>query len=436
MKLEIDGKFKEALELLEHGAEPLFVTGRAGTGKSTLLSHFAKNTKLNMAVLAPTGVAALNVQGQTIHSFFGFRPSITEDVALKKGRAARAKQQIYKNLHTLVIDEISMVRADLLDCVDAFLRGYRKTVEPFGGVRMIFIGDVFQLPPVMQDSERDLFSSEYQSPYFFDAKVMSRGFRFRIIELDKIFRQKHADFIGILNAIRDGSLGSEHLKKLNSRVESLLHKRLGAIVLTTTNAMADAVNQERLAKLPGKIGEYCGVLSGDFDERQRPTDEKIQLKKGARVMFLNNDRENRWVNGTLGDVVEVMSKCAFVQIVGGDLVKVEPHAWELTRYVVKAETGTLEHETIGTYTQLPLRLAWAVTIHKSQGKTFDEVRIDFGRGTFAHGQAYVALSRCRTLEGLTLVRPFRQEDVRLDPRVTDFMTNYSYDRGLTQGMGF
>lgn len=421
MKVEMNTQFLEALRLMEESGEPLFVTGRAGTGKSTLLHCFRYKTKKRVAVVAPTGVAALNVKGQTIHSFFGFPPAVTIDDARKEAMWNR-DPELYRNLDTIVVDEISMVRADLIDAMDVFLRVIRRSALSFGGVQMIFIGDLYQLPPVVTRDERAFFTSVYPSPYFFDAHVFSGAASgVRVFELTKIYRQKDADFISLLNAIRSNRLNSTHLTELNRRVDVPLKLfRKKPICLTATNAAADAINDERLRKLFGKPRSFESVVSGEFDEKQFPTDRVLQLKTGAQVMMLNNDSEGRWVNGTLGRIVKIEKQGIRVKMQGGEEELVEKHTWNVLRYSFQEESKELSQESVGSFTQYPMRLAWAVTIHKAQGKTFDEVIVDLGRGSFAHGQTYVALSRCRTLAGLRLARPLRRSDVIMDDRVTKF----------------
>jgi len=427
--IEINPQFKAALELLEKGREHVFITGRAGTGKSTLLSFFQENTKQLLVVLAPTGVAALNVQGETIHSFFRFPPGIT--VAEAEKRASKIKDAaLYKSIKTIVIDEISMVRADLLDCVDVFLRKVLKKKKPFGGIQMVFIGDLYQLPPVLTTEDREHFSAVYETPYFFSAQVMTSGdFKPRFIELEKVYRQKDAAFVELLNAIRNNAVTDEQLAELNSRVIAEgIEADQDCICLTTTNAAADRINLGKLSLVRGKLFSYTALVDGDFDRKLSPADPELKLKVGAQVMFLNNNSEGLWVNGTLGTVKDITKEEISVQTQDGHKVNVTPYKWTLYRYVFDQNTRQLSQESMGSFIQYPLNLAWAVTIHKSQGKTFNRVIIDLGRGTFAHGQAYVALSRCRTLSGLTLTTPLEKKHILLDYRVVNFLTRFQYDR--------
>lgn len=420
-----------ALKIMHDPAQSCFITGKAGTGKSTLLKYFLENTHRNVAVLAPTGVAALNVGGQTIHSFFRFQADITGEKARKAAQRMikNGDEDLYRILDAIVIDEISMVRADLLDCVDEFLRAVRKKKNlPFGGVKLIFVGDLYQLPPVVVRQEKEALEALYEGPYFFNAQVM-KNLDFDIIELEKIFRQSETDFIEVLNAIRNNRIETHHLDVLNARVMDP-HTQLSgedfAICITTTNKRASEINQARLMQLNSKSRNYQSIVSGNFEKSSFPTDDVLELKVGAQVMFVNNDSEGRWVNGTLGVVKKVESDEVMVTLEDQEVVKVTPHTWTLHRYQFDPQKRVLQSDNVGDFTQIPLRLAWAVTIHKSQGKSFDRVFVDlFGR-IFATGQLYVALSRCRTLGGLYLSRPLQSHDVLVDYRVVKFLTGQQY----------
>ncbi len=403
------------LEFIETTQENIFVTGKAGTGKSTLLMSFRESTKRKVAVLAPTGVAALNVQGQTIHSFFRFKPNMSlEDIEKKAGRLKGTG--LYQNLDTIILDEISMVRADLLDSIDAFLRTVLKTDSPFGGKQMIFIGDLYQLPPVVSPAERPYFSDVYATPYFFSAHVMSHPeFKLRTIELEKIYRQTDDAFIELLNAIRHNSVTELQIDHLNTRLEPQPDDA-GYIHLTSTNRQAEKINIEKLAQLPSRLEQFDAEMEGEFNPKDAPTETQLKLKIGAQVMFLNNDSAGRWVNGTIGEIVDI-GETIDVMLPIGFVVPVMPHKWSMIRYAYDKNQRQMTKEPVGSFTQYPIKLAWAITIHKSQGKTFDKVIVDLERGTFAHGQAYVALSRCRTFEGLVLKHPFRKSHVIVDYRV-------------------
>ena len=428
--IEFNDRFRHALQTMEDTRKSVFITGRAGTGKSTLLTCFRLNTRKKVAVLAPTGVAALNVQGQTIHSFFGFKPNVTLD-RVRRARSAAGDNNIYRKLEAIVIDEISMVRADLLDCVDRFLRlNGPDSDEPFGGVQMIFIGDLYQLPPVVTGVERAAFESLYDTPYFYSARCF-QPLKMEFIELEKVYRQRDQGFVDLLNAIRNNSITEEGLKTLNRRYLPEFEPPSGElyIYLTTTNGMAWQINETELARLKTQGRAFQGIVEGDFGNEYLPTKVDLQVKVGAQVMMLNNDPEGRWVNGTIGKVVEFakdgLGEVIVAELDDGETVDIEPHAWEIFRFF--AQGGQLQSEVVGRFRQYPLMLAWAVTIHKSQGKTFDRVVIDIGRGTFAHGQTYVALSRCTTLEGLVLKKPLLKQHVRTDYRVMKFLTSHRYE---------
>lgn len=424
-KLEINDKFKEALKIIEETQEHVFITGKAGTGKSTLLTFFIERTEKPIAVLAPTGVAALNICGETIHSFFKFLPNITLAEAIKKGKQQR-KSKLYKNLSTIIIDEVSMVRADLMDSVNVFLKTARGSAKPFGGVQMIFIGDLYQLPPVVNSHERSHFENVYKSPWFFDSEVFaSKHFDMKFVELEKIYRQKDESFINLLNAIRTNSVDESQIEAINRRAVFDADNQ-DAIHLTSTNDRANEINLARLSQLKSQLHEFTGMTNGSFEDKHLPTERRLGLKVGAQIMFMNNDSIGRWVNGTIGCVKELEDGIIIVKTNDGDVVEVSPHTWDLYKYYFDAKSRSLSQETVGSFTQIPVRLAWAITIHKSQGKTFDSVQIDLGRGSFASGQTYVALSRCRTFEGITLTNPIKASDIRLDWRVQKFLTSFQY----------
>lgn len=439
MDFQLNEQLESTLNLLEGTHKHVFITGKAGTGKSTLLRYWRDRTKKNVVVLAPTGVAALNVQGQTIHSFFRFKPDITVEKIrpLEKGDDGIG---VYRKIETLVIDEISMVRADLLDCIDTFLRlnGPQKYLA-FGGVQMVFIGDLYQLPPVVKRDQDEIFRTHYESPYFFSAHVFDPKQRqlfhldtapvFERIELETIFRQKDRSFIDVLNAIRTNVVETPHLDLLGSRWDSFFipHPDEYWITLTTTNAAAQSINEGYVEQLRGKAYEYRATLSGDIGSEYFPTEELLRIKEGAQVMFVNNDRDGRWVNGTIGQVARVEEDqetgldAIIVELSDGEEVSVLPNAWEVFRWTYDKQDKKLLSEISGMFTQYPLRLAWAITIHKSQGKTFDRVIIDMGNGAFVPGQLYVALSRCKTLDGIVLTRQVKRKDVMMDDRVVRFM---------------
>jgi ATP-dependent exoDNAse (exonuclease V) alpha subunit len=426
--IEINSEFKEALELMENSGKSVFITGRAGTGKSTLLTHFFNTTHKKVVILAPTGVAALNVKGQTIHSFFKFRPNMTPE-RVRKLRAKDEGKNIYKQLDTIVIDEITMVRADLLDCVDKFLRlnGPLEN-KPFGGIQMIFIGDLYQLSPVVTNNDKEIFSTLYKTPYFYGAHLFE-FFDMEFVELQKVYRQQDEKFIDLLNSVRNNTITAKGLAALNQRYRPKFEQEPGEfyVYLTTTNAMADTINAAQLDKLETPPLIFSGEIEGEFGKETFPTAVELKIKTGAQVMMLNNDMEGRWVNGSIGEVKGLLRNASGDDIIIADLedgstVEIEPYCWEIYRSFV--DEGQLASEVIGTFTQYPLMLAWAVTIHKSQGKTFENVVIDIGRGAFAHGQTYVALSRCTSLEGIVLIKPLQKKDIWTDFKVVDFITRY------------
>jgi ATP-dependent exoDNAse (exonuclease V) alpha subunit len=415
--IELTPEAQAVLQLWEHTRQHVFLSGRAGTGKSTLLQHFRVTTRKRLVVLAPTGVAAVNVHGQTIHAFFGFGPDITPEKARR--RALRKKP--------LIIDEISMVRADLLDCIDQFLRvNGPRAGAPFGGVQLLCIGDLYQLPPVVLPEEETLFTTHYASPYFFDAHVL-RTTPYTVIQLTKVYRQQDATFVTLLDAVRTGSVDQRQLAALNVRYRVGLtdHDQAQSITLVTTNAMAERINAHHLARIRHRPFTCTGRITGTFHRPQLPTEETLTLKAGARIMMLNNDPRGQWVNGTLGYIDTITedggTATIRVRLDNGYNGTVSAYTWEAIRFVWDDTAQRIVSEVVGAFTQYPLRLAWAVTIHKAQGKTFDAVVIDVGRGTFAPGQAYVALSRCRSLEGLVLYTPLRPEHVLIDARARAFL---------------
>jgi ATP-dependent exoDNAse (exonuclease V) alpha subunit len=422
--IEITPEFEKALALMESDAPLVFVTGKAGTGKSTLLEHFRANTHRNIAVLAPTGVAALNVGGETIHSFFKFRSGLTP-TAMKRVK----DREVYEHLDALVIDEVSMLRCDLLDLIDAFLRkNGPKRDRPFGGVRMIFVGDLFQLPPVVTREEEQFFSSYYPSPYFFDAYSI-RTLPMAYAELSTVYRQQDASFIELLNSIRENQMSEYEYERLSQRVVRGVMPELSRyqVHLTTTNSMADRINMAHLNRLGGETWKFSAAIEGDVHEKYFPNAKDLFLKPRAQVMLLNNDFSGRWVNGSLAEVVGVEydhdAECDVVgvELEDGRLETVKPHRWEIFKYRFDEEAQGIHADPVGMFAQYPMKLAWAVTIHKAQGKTFDRCVIDLGYGTFAHGQAYVALSRCRTLEGITLRRAPTSRDIHMDERILTYL---------------
>ena len=430
-RIDINDRFRHALQLMEHTNQCLFITGKAGTGKSTLLSHFCARTNKRPVVLAPTGVAALNVRGQTIHKFFHFYIDVTPD-KIRRRQVKPRTPKLYKKLKTIIIDEVSMVRADLLDCIDAFLRLYGPDEnQPFGGVQMIFVGDLYQLPPVVSRESEEIFSEHYETPYFFSAHCL-READFAIVELDKIYRQKEQEFVDLLNRIRTDTANDDDIAHLNQRFDPHYqpNPKEFFISLTTTNRKADEINAEHLAALPAKLHSTNAIVSGDFGKEFFPTVPELQFKLGAQIMLINNDAQGRWVNGSIG-VIEAVKRDendrAYLNVRltdDHDLVAVYPHTWEVYRYGL--DGGEITANSVGSFTQFPFRLAWAVTIHKAQGKTFNHVMIDIDRGTFAAGQMYVALSRCTSFEGIVLKTRIARQHIRTDERIVEFLARYPY----------
>lgn len=424
--IEINPQFKRALDLLQNEDLSLFITGKAGTGKSTLLEHFCAEAAKKPVILAPTGVAALNVKGQTIHSFFNFYIDVTpEKIRQKKVKPRNPK--IYRLIKTIVIDEVSMVRADMLDCIDTFLRMYGPFSDrPFGGVQMVLVGDLYQLPPVVGMNEREIFESHYDSPYFFSARVFQE-FQVQTVELEKVYRQKDEEFVSLLNRIRNNTVQEADLAHLNSRLNPHFRPVNDEffISLTTTNSRADEINAEHLASLPGALQGFNAEVTGTFGPEYFPTAQKFQFKVGAQVMMLNNDAKKRWVNGSMG-VVEAIKKVdgeenLSIRLQDDRLVLVPRFCWEVIRFsLVENE---IKSQVAGTFTQFPVRLAWAVTIHKSQGKTFDRVILDIGRGTFAAGQVYVGLSRCTSFEGVVLKARIQKHHIQTDRQIVNFFSS-------------
>ena len=425
IQIDLEEENLFALNAMESTNDNIFLTGKAGTGKTTLIKYFKNQTKKKIVVLAPTGVSAVNIGGQTIHSFFRFGINVTP-ISIKKSEKNTA---IYKNLDTIIIDEVSMVRADLLDCVDRFMRlnGKNKNA-PFGGVQIIAVGDLFQLPPVVTSYEEEMFSGHYKSPYFFDSKVFEHA-DFKLIELNKIYRQDDSKFIDILEGIRSGNIADSHLDLLNKRHLAVLDNNIDPsiyndyIFLVTTNAMADAINLGKLNEIETNKIVFKGRKTGMF-ERNFPTNEGLALKEGARVMMLNNDKDGRWVNGDLGTVSRINERKEeiYVRLENDNIEYLIPkYTWEMIKFSYDKNFDSVDTDVVGTFTQFPIRLAWAITIHKGQGKTYNNVIVDFGRGTFTHGQAYVALSRCRSLEGMILKTPIVRRHIMIDERINHFM---------------
>lgn len=428
--MEKDEIFELAERYVNATGKSVFLTGKAGTGKTTFLKYLTQTTPKRFVVLAPTGVAAVNAGGSTIHSFFllplcPYLPDVKELITeyqmpdhYKSMRKERVK--LIRTLDLIIIDEISMVRADLLDAVDMMLRKIRRNDRPFGGVQLLMVGDANQLSPVVKESERKYISQVYPSPYFFHSKALQK-ISYVTIEFQKVHRQQDREFLEILNAVRDNTLTSSLLAKLNSRVGHHGDDDISEpIRLTTHNRQADELNNRKIEELGGEAVEFDALIEGDFPENSYPADPHLSLKEGAQVMFIKNDPEGKFFNGKICTITEIRNDGTIVVTDGnGDEIEVDDMCWENIKYALDDETGEITQSVVGTFKQVPLRVAWAITIHKSQGLTFDRVIID-ASAAFAFGQVYVALSRCRSLEGITLESPLNFSCLYSDNDVAQF----------------
>jgi formylglycine-generating enzyme required for sulfatase activity len=424
-------EFKNAYDLVRYTNESFFLTGKAGTGKSTFLKYILKHVQKSFVVVAPTGIAAVNVGGTTINSFFQLplRPLIPEDDGIKIFSSSSEKRKVFEAMDTLVIDEVSMVRADILDAIDYSLkRNGGRSDLPFGGKQVVLVGDVFQLEPVTtkKSSEDDIYRQFYSSPYFFSAKVFKAA-DLLTIELQKVYRQSDPVFIDLLDKIRENTLTAQDVERINSRLSSAkrIEEQDKIITLTTTNLLAESLNVRKLNELLGPPEIYTALIEGEFEESKYPTDFELKLKVGAQVVFIKNDAERRWVNGTLATVVEANNQGVMVEIEDGSIYKVHPRTWENIVYSFNKKNRKIVETVVGTFTQYPLKLAWAITIHKSQGLTFEKMVLDFGSGTFASGQAYVALSRARTFDGIFLKTKVNRGDIILSAEVKNFAKTFN-----------
>ena len=424
--MNVNNELKTAWEFVEKTGKSVFLTGKAGTGKTTFLREVVASSSKRVVVVAPTGIAAINAGGVTIHSFFQLplHPYIPGVKIESKFAFSKEKRSIIKTIDVLIIDEISMVRSDLLDAVDSVLRRFRDRTRPFGGVQLLMIGDLQQLTPVVTDEEAELLSHYYTTPYFFGSHALEKT-DYVTIELKQIYRQQDESFVSILNEVRSGRPSQQAINSLNERyIPSFApDPDEGYIRLTTHNNTANAYNQQQLDQIDDLLYRFDAEISGNFPEYSYPTEVQLELKKGAQVMFVKNDpsSEKRYYNGKIGHVVEIVDDIILVQCPGDDEpVVVEQLEWENCKYVINEQTQEMETEVQGVFRQYPLRLAWAITIHKSQGLTFDKAIID-AAASFASGQVYVALSRCRTLEGMVLATPLRQSAVMTDLRVEDYI---------------
>lgn len=438
-KIDLNNQeLQNALQLVQFTHRSLFLTGKAGTGKSTFLHYIAQTTKKKYVILAPTGIAAINVGGVTLHSFFKlpFHPRLPNDRRYSTQQLRNTlkynseKIKLIRELELIIIDEISMVRADIIDFIDKILRVYSHNMRiPFGGKQLLLVGDVYQLEPVLKEEDWQLLQPYYPSKFFFDAHVF-RTFQLVCIELQKVYRQRDDKFISILDHIRTSTVTNTDLSLLNQQVGQ--HQPMDAhqlsITLSTRRDTVDYINSLHLSKLPGDATILHGSIDGEYPENNLPTPIELEIKTGAQILFIKNDREKRWVNGTLGTIIGIGDEedgKIYVRTEQGEDVDVEQEVWNNVRYTYNQKEQKVEEDILGSFQQFPLRLAWAITIHKSQGLTFNQVKIDLSGGVFAGGQTYVALSRCRSLKGIALQEPVKKEDIYVNKEVVRFSKTYN-----------
>ena len=446
LNIDLDNpEFQDAWDVLQHTHRSIFLTGKAGTGKSTFLKYIRDNTKKKTVVLAPTGIAAVNVGGQTMHSFFKipFKPMVPDDPDYanparmrKMLRYTKEKVKLIRELELIIIDEISMVRADIIDFVDRVLRVYSGNMrEPFGGKQLLLVGDIFQLEPVVTHDTRDILRRYYKNFFFFNALAFAQ-INLVSIELRKIYRQSDSNFIALLDRVRINRATPADMVRLNQRCNPDYQEVNNefSITLATRRDTVDSINDEHMKALKTPEFVYEGAIEGDFPDNSLPTALNLALKEGAQVIFIRNDKKGRWCNGTIGKVTRLRENSVYVALEDGNEMLVEWEVWENMQYTYNEKEKKVEEKVLGSFSQIPIKPAWALTVHRSQGLTFNRVVIDFAGGAFTGGQTYVALSRCTSIEGITLLKPLNERDIIVNPAVVEFSRQFNNKQMLTEAM--